>query len=116
MFYSSPLSGEFVDFKLPGEFSNIKLENMILIEPYIFAVGIDFRGRDCFYRYDLASKEVYDMQPPNMSHDNFKLCSSGREFVFIVGSLSNKICEKFDILKNEWSLLPPLPEYSLSTF
>ncbi|CAI2375449.1 unnamed protein product [Moneuplotes crassus] len=116
MFYSSNDGGEFIDFPLPDEFANIPMDQMTLVEPNsIYALGLDFRGRDCFYKYDLLTRQVHDMQSPTVVHENFKLCSSGREYVFIIGTLSNKVCEKYCIATNQWTLLPSLPEFALTT-
>ena len=52
---------------------------------------------------------------PTVQHDNFKLWVKGREFIYIVGIYANKICEQYDIFKNEWDLLPSIPKESLST-
>lgn len=62
------------------------------------------------------NKEYHEMQSPTVSHENFKLCSLGRQYVFLVGTMTNKVCEMYDIRTNEWKLLPSLPEHSLTTF
>lgn len=116
MFYSDYKGGEFLDFPLPGEFDDIKLDHMTLVEPNtIYALGKDRRGNDCFSRYDLLTHSVVEMSQPTMSHKDFKICSSGRESIFLVGTMSNKICEKYNIQTNEWTLLPSIPEISINT-
>ena len=47
MFYSSPLDSEFIEFEIPNQMNRISMDTITLVEPfYIFALGIDHRGRD----------------------------------------------------------------------
>lgn len=40
----------------------------------------------------------------------------GRSYIFLVGIYGNKMCEKYDIEKDEWTLLPTLPKGSLQSW
>ena len=58
-FYSSPFSNGFAEFDFPSQLTNMKIDNMVLVEPcYIFALGIDYNGNEAFLCYNLASKVV----------------------------------------------------------
>ena len=50
---------------------------------------------------------------PNISHSNFKLWAQGRQYVFLVGILSNRMWEKYDIKNDEWTVIPSLPKDSI---
>jgi hypothetical protein len=117
MFYTTPTDSEFIEFNIPEQLCKITIDCMTLIEPYyLFTLWTDYFGIERFYKYDMMNKILHEMQAPNASHDNFKLCSSGRDYVFLIGTISNKICERYDIHKNKWVMLPPLPEHALTSF
>lgn len=74
MFYTDPTGMGFVDFPLPAAWTNMKIENMVLVEPFfIYALGVDSRGNESFMRYDFMNYIVEYKERPTISHDTFTL-------------------------------------------
>jgi len=115
MFYSCPLSSDFIEFCIPDELAKSKSDHITLVEPgYLFWLGRDTSDNELFLRYDLITKSYLNLQMPIVTHSDFRLVTCGRSYIFLVGMFSNKIWEKYNILTNEWTLLPPIPVQSIS--
>lgn len=88
---------------------------MILIEPfYIYGYGKDWFENEAFLWYDIMNQVIETKSKPTIAHKNFKLWNIGRTTIFLIGNLANKMCEKYDIETDKWSMLPPKPKESIN--
>ena len=81
----------------------------------MYCLGEDEFGSEKFVQYDLLTKSTANKSLPITKHDDFKLITAGRDYIFVVGMHSEKICEKYNVHTDEWTLLPSIPVQSLSS-